>query len=173
MEHQLSSPLRMPIAGGDDNGFAFVVAGFLLIVSGSLATAAGPHSGGGAADKIDRFGRLGDTMFFAAGDIVLYRYRVAGRKLELRSADAKAFAAFLKDLKKQRRITFDLETTGLDPLMQHEFSLMVGEARARGRTVFLSSHNLAEVERMCDRVAIIKEGRIVVEGPPSVWSMSL
>ncbi|MDX6399598.1 MAG: heme a synthase [Gaiellaceae bacterium] len=44
-------------------GLAFAVAGFVLIVSGSLATAAGPHSGGGAADKIDRFGRLQPVVY--------------------------------------------------------------------------------------------------------------
>jgi cytochrome c oxidase assembly protein subunit 15 len=47
-------------------GLAFVVAGFVLIVSGSLATAAGPHSGGGAADKIDRFGRLQPVVYVHA-----------------------------------------------------------------------------------------------------------
>jgi cytochrome c oxidase assembly protein subunit 15 len=47
-------------------GVAFVVAGFVLIVSGSLATAAGPHSGGGAADKIDRFGRLQPVVYVHA-----------------------------------------------------------------------------------------------------------
>ena len=46
----------------------------------------------------------------------------------------------------------DEPTSGLDPLMQREFLAMVAEARAAGRTVFLSSHNLPEVERACDRV---------------------
>jgi heme a synthase len=50
-------------------GLAFVVAGFVLIVSGSLATAAGPHSGGGAADKIDRLGRL-EPVVYAHGAVV-------------------------------------------------------------------------------------------------------
>ena len=50
-------------------GLAFVVAGFVLIVSGSLATAAGPHSGGGAADKIDRLGRL-EPIVYAHGAVV-------------------------------------------------------------------------------------------------------
>ena len=58
-------------------------------------------------------------------------------------------------------LVMDEPTTGLDPLMQREFLALVGEARAAGRTVFLSSHNLAEAERACDRVAIIREGRIV------------
>jgi heme a synthase len=50
-------------------GLAFVGAGFLLIVSGSLATAAGPHSGGGAADKIDRLGRL-EPIVYVHGAVV-------------------------------------------------------------------------------------------------------
>jgi heme a synthase len=50
-------------------GLAFVVAGFVLIVSGSLATAAGPHSGGGSADKIDRLGRL-EPVVYVHGAIV-------------------------------------------------------------------------------------------------------
>jgi ABC-2 type transport system ATP-binding protein len=58
-------------------------------------------------------------------------------------------------------LVMDEPTTGLDPLMQREFLALVAEARGAGRTVFLSSHNLGEAERACDRVAIIREGRIV------------
>jgi ABC-2 type transport system ATP-binding protein len=58
-------------------------------------------------------------------------------------------------------LILDEPTTGLDPLMQHEFLDAIGEARAEGRTVFLSSHNLPEVERSCDRVGIIRDGRLV------------
>ncbi len=58
-------------------------------------------------------------------------------------------------------LVMDEPSTGLDPLMQREFLSLVAEARAAGRTVFLSSHNLTEVERACDRVAIIREGRLV------------
>jgi ABC-2 type transport system ATP-binding protein len=54
----------------------------------------------------------------------------------------------------------DEPTTGLDPLMQREFLAALSEVRAAGRTVFLSSHNLPEVERSCDRVGIIREGRL-------------
>jgi len=55
----------------------------------------------------------------------------------------------------------DEPTQGLDPLMQQEFYRLVEETRDRGGTVFLSSHVLPEVERVCDRVAIIREGRLV------------
>jgi ABC-2 type transport system ATP-binding protein len=58
-------------------------------------------------------------------------------------------------------LVLDEPTQGLDPLIQQEFNRMVEEARRDGRTVFLSSHVLPEVERLCDRVAIIREGRLV------------
>jgi ABC-2 type transport system ATP-binding protein len=58
-------------------------------------------------------------------------------------------------------LVMDEPTSGLDPLMQREFLTLVSEVRAAGRTVFLSSHNLPEVERACDRVGIIREGRLV------------
>ncbi len=58
-------------------------------------------------------------------------------------------------------LILDEPTTGLDPLMQEEFLAVVTEHRDRGATVFLSSHDLDEVERICDRVGIIREGRLV------------
>ncbi|HEX9815814.1 MAG TPA: ABC transporter ATP-binding protein [Candidatus Thermoplasmatota archaeon] len=58
-------------------------------------------------------------------------------------------------------LILDEPTSGLDPLMQQRFNATVREARARGRTVFLSSHVLPEVEHLCDRVAIIRDGRIL------------
>jgi len=61
----------------------------------------------------------------------------------------------------ERLLVMDEPTTGLDPVMQREFLVLVAEARAAGRTVFLSSHNLPEVERCCDRVGIVREGRLV------------
>ena len=57
-------------------------------------------------------------------------------------------------------VVMDEPTAGLDPLMQEEFARLVAELRADGTTVFLSSHNLPEVERMCDRVGILREGRL-------------
>jgi ABC-2 type transport system ATP-binding protein len=59
-----------------------------------------------------------------------------------------------------RLLIFDEPTSGLDPLNQQEFYRMVAEVKGEGRTVFLSSHNLAEVERTCDRVGIIREGKL-------------
>ncbi|MBA3825654.1 MAG: ABC transporter ATP-binding protein [Ktedonobacterales bacterium] len=60
-----------------------------------------------------------------------------------------------------RLLILDEPTSGLDPLNQQEFYAMVKEVRADGRTVFLSSHVLPEVEHTCDRVGIIREGSLV------------
>ncbi len=61
-------------------------------------------------------------------------------------------------------LLLDEPTAGLDPLMEAEFQTCVREMRADGRTVLLSSHILAEVESLCDRVTIIRAGRTVESG---------
>jgi ABC-2 type transport system ATP-binding protein len=58
-------------------------------------------------------------------------------------------------------LILDEPTGGLDPLMQEEFHKVVAEERDRGTTVLLSSHDLDEVERLCDHVAIVRDGRLV------------
>jgi ABC-2 type transport system ATP-binding protein len=58
-------------------------------------------------------------------------------------------------------LVLDEPTSGLDPLMEAEFGAAIGEERARGRTVLLSSHILSEVETLCDRVSIVRAGRTV------------
>lgn len=63
-----------------------------------------------------------------------------------------------------RLLILDEPTNGLDPLNQQEFERMVKEVRDDGRTVFLSSHILSEVEQTCTRVGIIREGRLVRVG---------
>jgi len=60
-----------------------------------------------------------------------------------------------------RLLILDEPTSGLDPLNQQEFDHMVKEARDEGRTVFLSSHVLSEVEKTCTRVGIIRDGSLV------------
>ena len=61
-------------------------------------------------------------------------------------------------------LLLDEPTSGLDPLMESVFQQCIGEVKAEGRTVLLSSHILAEVEALCDRVSIIRAGRVVQSG---------
>jgi len=59
-------------------------------------------------------------------------------------------------------LVLDEPTEGLDPLMQDAFYDLVAESRARGRTVFMSSHVLPEVERICDRIGLLRGGELVL-----------
>jgi len=64
-------------------------------------------------------------------------------------------------LHQPKLILLDEPTSGLDPLMQQKFFNLIREENKRGATVFFSSHILGEVQKMCNRVAIIKEGSII------------
>jgi ABC-2 type transport system ATP-binding protein len=61
-------------------------------------------------------------------------------------------------------LLLDEPTSRLDPLMEMAFRDCINEAKARGQTVLLSSHILSEVEAVCDRVGILREGKLVDEG---------
>ncbi|MGD2101049.1 MAG: ABC transporter ATP-binding protein, partial [Acidimicrobiia bacterium] len=61
-------------------------------------------------------------------------------------------------------LILDEPTAGLDPLMEAQFREAIEDDRARGRTVLLASHILAEVEALCDRVSIVRKGRVVESG---------
>jgi ABC-2 type transport system ATP-binding protein len=64
-------------------------------------------------------------------------------------------------MQKPELLILDEPTNGLDPLMQHEFYDLLSETKQEGRTIFLSSHILPEVEKVCDRVGIIRQGKLV------------
>lgn len=66
--------------------------------------------------------------------------------------------ALLKDVK---LLILDEPTSGLDPLMQKKFFELLLKLKEQGMTIFLSSHNLSEIQKYCDRVLIIKKGKIV------------
>jgi ABC-2 type transport system ATP-binding protein len=66
---------------------------------------------------------------------------------------------------KAELIILDEPTNGLDPLLQQTVYDLILETRHRGATVFMSSHNLSEVERMCTRVAILRAGKLVATEP--------
>lgn len=69
-------------------------------------------------------------------------------------------------------LILDEPTSGLDPLMQQVFIDLIVEEKQRGKTILMSSHIFTEIERTCDRVAIIKDGRLVtVENIHDLQSM--
>ncbi|MFA5765372.1 MAG: ABC transporter ATP-binding protein [Bacilli bacterium] len=80
---------------------------------------------------------------------------------ELSLGNRKKIGVIQALLKKPKVIILDEPTSGLDPLMQAKvFDVLIKEKK-KGVTIFLSSHNLQEIEKYCDRVAIIKDGEIV------------
>ncbi len=85
-----------------------------------------------------------------------------GRRIEDLSYGNRKKVGIVQGLLHQPKLLFlDEPTAGLDPLMQRKFFQLIREENGRGVTVFFSSHILGEVQRMCNRVAIIKEGRII------------
>ena len=81
---------------------------------------------------------------------------------ELSTGNRQKVGIVLAFMHRPELLILDEPTSGLDPLMQREFERLTREAVAEGRTVFLSSHDLDEVQRLADHVAIIKSGRLVI-----------
>ena len=80
---------------------------------------------------------------------------------EYSSGNKQKLAILLAFMHRPELLVLDEPTSGLDPLNQQEFYAMLREARDDGATVFLSSHILSEVEHVCDRVGILRSGRLV------------
>ncbi len=80
---------------------------------------------------------------------------------ELSFGNKKKLALVVALIKKPKLLILDEPTTGLDPLIQQKLLHWLKNYQAAGNTVFLSSHNLAEVASLCDEVAIIRQGKIV------------
>ena len=114
-------------------------------------------------ELIGYFGRLREGVQPARVDMLAERLDCDLRR-EIRTLSSGnrqkigLIQAFMND---PELLILDEPTNGLDPLVQQTFNALVLEARAAGHTVFLSSHVLPEVERVCDRVAIIRDGRLV------------
>lgn len=80
---------------------------------------------------------------------------------DLSSGNRQKVGLILTFMSRPQVLIMDEPSTGLDPLMQREFQTMMREVAEEGRTVFLSSHTLSEVQRVADRVGIIRLGRLV------------
>ncbi|KQT02085.1 ABC transporter ATP-binding protein [Cellulomonas sp. Leaf395] len=123
-----------------------------------------PNLSGGEA--IDLLGRLRGGLNPARRDALIERFeldpRIKGRAYSKGNRQKVALvAALAADVE---LLLMDEPTSGLDPLMEAVFQQVVQEAAADGRTVLLSSHILAEVEALCRRVTIIRQGRAVQSG---------
>ena len=82
---------------------------------------------------------------------------------ELSKGNRQKIGLVLAFMHQPELLVLDEPTSGLDPLMRHEFESLLRHTADEGRTVFLSSHDLDEVQRVTDRIGIIKEGRLVAE----------
>ena len=89
-----------------------------------------------------------------------------GRRFrEYSSGNKQKLAILLAFMHAPELLILDEPTSSLDPLNQQEFYSLLNEARVEGATVFLSSHVLSEVQRVCDRVGIVRDGRLVQLAP--------
>jgi ABC-2 type transport system ATP-binding protein len=82
---------------------------------------------------------------------------------ELSKGNRQKIGLLLAFMHRPELLILDEPTSGLDPLIQHEFENLLRETADQGRTVFLSSHELDEVQRVTNRIGIIKEGRLAAE----------
>jgi len=111
------------------------------------------------------FGRFRRTDLRAKGDELLGMFDlnpdVPARKMS--QGMRQKLGLILAMAHEPRLLILDEPTTGLDPIMQETLAEHLRSLRRVGRTVFFSSHTLSAVERLCDRVAIVREGRIVAD----------
>ncbi|MFG2404993.1 ATP-binding cassette domain-containing protein [Streptomyces brevispora] len=117
-------------------------------------------------EVIDLYGRLRGGLDAARRADLVERFELdptkKGRTYSKGNRQKVALvAAFASDVD---LLILDEPTSGLDPLMEEVFQSCVAEERDRGRTILLSSHILSEVESLCDRVSIIRQGRTVETG---------
>ncbi len=93
--------------------------------------------------------------------VKLFELNVNKRMKELSLGNKKKVLAIQAFLGNPKVLVLDEPTTGLDPIMQDRFFDVLKELNKQGVTILFSSHNLAEVQKICSRVAIIKEGKII------------
>jgi ABC-2 type transport system ATP-binding protein len=148
--------------GGDPWGDAVALHGRLAYVPGEVTL--WPAITGG--EVIDLMGRLRGGLDQRRRDSLLERFDLDPRKKARTYSKGNRqkvglIAALASDAE---LLLLDEPTSGLDPLMESVFQQCIHEVKQQGRTVLLSSHILAEVEALCDRVSIIRLGSIVESG---------
>ncbi len=133
---------------------------------GYLPSAVCPHRYMTGQEFLEYMGRLSGKSDREYRHYLLKRFDFSEkdikRKIKQYSTGMARKIALVQTLQSRPRVMIlDEPTEGLDPVMQHIFYELLKEYRDNGGTVFLSSHHLPEVEQVCDRVAIIRNGRLV------------
>src|SRR5919106_5291991 len=153
---------RATLLGGDPWSDAVALHRRLAYVPGDVTL--WPNLTGG--EVIDLLGRLRGGLAHARRAELLERFELdptkKGRPYSKGNRQKVALVAALAS--DAELLLLDEPTSGLDPLMEAAFRGCVEEERKSGRTVLLSSHILSEVEALCDRVTIIRDGRTVESG---------
>jgi ABC-2 type transport system ATP-binding protein len=120
-------------------------------------------------EALDLFGSFYAASF--AGEELLERFDLEDKAdaafCTLSGGQKQRLFLALALIHRPRLLVLDEPTAGLDPHARRELRSLIAALRDEGRTVLLSTHDLEEAERLCDRVAILDGGRIVAEGPPA------
>jgi ABC-2 type transport system ATP-binding protein len=119
-----------------------------------------------SAETFEFLASLGGGTDVAYRDVLIERFQLdVDRKIRALSKGNRQKVQLIAALATRAELLLlDEPTAGLDPLMEVAFRESVIEAKQRGQAVFLSSHILSEVEALCDRVGILRDGRLVDEG---------
>jgi ABC-2 type transport system ATP-binding protein len=117
-------------------------------------------------ESIDFFGSLRGGFATAEVDALLQRFDLAPERRigDLSTGNRRKVGVVQAVAHRPELLVLDEPTSGLDPLLQHELLTLVEERVADGATVFLSSHVLPEVERVADRIGILRRGQLVQVG---------
>jgi ABC-2 type transport system ATP-binding protein len=130
---------------------------------GNLPGDFGYGKGASGREALSLLARLRGMKDIGRAEALATRFRAdLDRPLgELSRGNRQKVGLILATFHEPELLILDEPTSGLDPLMQEEFLTLVGEERERGCAVFISSHELDEVERVCDRVGIVRAGRLI------------
>ncbi len=150
------------LLGGDPWRDAVSLHRRLAYVPGEVELWPSLHGG----EIIDLLGRMRGGLDPAMRDRMIERFRLdpSKRAREYSKGNRQKVGLVAALASDAELLILDEPTSGLDPLMEAAFQERIREIAAEGRTVLLSSHILAEVEALCDRVTIISEGRTIEEG---------
>jgi polyether ionophore transport system ATP-binding protein len=114
-------------------------------------------------ETLHLLGRVQGSVDTAYRDVLIERFQLdPTKKVRAYSKGNRQKLILIAGLMcRSELLVLDEPTSGLDPLMEQAFRRCIAEAQAEGRTVFLSSHILSEVEALCDRVAILRQGELI------------